>query len=243
MRISMKSILMTLCLLWPVHAFNRPQDTMATKNIGHRHEPIPLKVRVLEPEKNGSWPLRAKGPGWPLRVSWRYVDPAPGLAKILLLRNGQVVHTFSNGVSWGSAGKGFGDWPIPVNEYGPHSYRVQVVSTVDEKYSGSSVEFALVPFLKIWDPAHDGTTRKIGTTLKIVWFYSAACGDAVKIKAVTTNSQWAYDLETAYPIGAAYSGWYAWTIAPNIKPGEYRLFITGAVSFCWDRTPTIIVVP
>jgi hypothetical protein len=226
--------MVALGMAWSSYAFGGPPD------VAHVTRATAIaKVRVSMPKKSGG----PYAPGWPLRVAWQYLDPAPGLAAIQLLRDGQVARTICPGTAWGTAGKGYGDWMIPESEYGLHVYRVKVVSTVDANYAGTSAEFVLIPFMKIITPAGAEIVCKTGTSPGITWLHSAGCGETVRIKAVLTSEQRAYDLAAAHPIGPQQSGSYAWTIAPSIPPGQYRLFFTSSNSACSDRTIPIRVIP
>jgi hypothetical protein len=194
---------------------------------------IPLKpVSVMEP-KSGQTPY---APGWPLTIKWTYVGAPPGLAKVVLLKGTQEVYTFSGGTSWGSSGAGILAATMPANEFGFNLYKVKVVSTTNSNYSGTSGEFLSMPVLKVQSPIADGQTWKVGETRTIAWKYSGGCGNKVSIKAILTNSQWAYDLQTSWPIGSSWSGSFPWTIPASIPAGEYRIYFKSETAACSDRT-------
>jgi hypothetical protein len=127
---------------------------------------------------------------------------------------------------------------MPVNEFGFNLYKVKVVSTTSSAYSGTGGEFLSMPILKVQSPIANGQTWKIGETHTVTWKYSGGCGNKVSIKAILTSNQWAYDLQTSWPIGSNWSGSFPWTIPSTIPAGEYRIYLQSETSACSDRTAT-----
>jgi hypothetical protein len=125
---------------------------------------------------------------------------------------------------------------MPADQFGFHSFRVKVVSTTNERYAGTGEAFIAIPQLKITNPVTDGQTWKVGQTATITWKYSGGCGDKVGIKAILTSDQWAYDLQSAWPIGSDWQGLFAWTVPESIPAGEYRLYFRSASGACTNRT-------
>jgi hypothetical protein len=181
-------------------------------------------------------------PGWTLPVRWRYIGTPPGLARILLLKNDETVAVLHPGTAWGTAGVGTFNAVMPADQFGFHSYRVKVVSTTSERYAGTGDQFIAMPQLKITSPATDGQTWKVGQMANITWKYSGGCGDKVGIKAILTSDQWAYDLQSAWPIGSNWQGSFAWTVPASIPAGEYRLYFRSASGACTDRTAVFNIV-
>jgi hypothetical protein len=175
-------------------------------------------------------------PGWPLPIKWTYIGTPPGLAKVVLLKGTQEVYTFSGGTPWGSSGAGTLAATMPANEFGFNIYKVKVVSTTSNAWSATSGDFIAMPLLKVQSPTTDGQTWKVGETHTVTWKYSGGCGNKVSIKAILTSSQWAYDLQTSWPIGSNWSGSFPWTIPASIPAGEYRIYFKSENSACSDRT-------
>lgn len=190
------------------------------------------KVKVLEP-KPGPSPFV---PGWPLLVLWTYTGNPPGLAKIVLLKGTLEVATLAAGTPWGTGGAGCFTATMPADAFGLHYYKVKVFSPANSDYAGTSAEFVAIPLLKVQAPITDGQTWKVGETHTVTWKYSGGCGNTVSIKAILTNSQWAYDLQTSWPIGSNWNGSFPWTIPATIPAGEYRIYLKSGNSAGSDRT-------
>lgn len=201
------------------------------QTIDHGTIPI-ISLFVTEPKPSQTPYV----PGWPLTIKWTYAGTPPGLAKVVLLKGTQEVYTFSGGTSWGSNGAGTLAATMPANEYGFNLYKVKVVSTTSNSWSATSGEFIAMPILKVQSPTTDGQTWKVGETRTVTWKYSGGCGNKVSIKAILTSSQWAYDLQTSWPIGSNWSGSFPWTIPASIPAGEYRIYFKSENSACSDRT-------
>lgn len=195
-------------------------------------------VTVLEP-KSSQTPYV---PGWPLVIKWKYAGNPPGQAKVLLLKDDQIVKTFTSGTSWGGGGEGAFTSSMPENEFGFKLYKVKVVSTTNDKYSGSSSEFIAMPIMKVQAPVTNGQNWKVGETRTVTWKYSGGCGSKVRIKAILTSNQWAYDLQTNWPIGSNWNGSFPWTIPDSIPAGEYRIYLQSENAPCSDRTAIFNIV-
>jgi len=195
-------------------------------------------VTVLEP-KSSQTPYV---PGWPLTIKWKYVGNPPGQAKVLLLKEDQVVKTFTSGTSWGNGGEGAMNALMPDNEFGLKLYKVKVVSNTNDKYAGTGSEFIAMPIMKVQAPVTNGQNWKVGETHTVSWKYSAGCGSKVRIKAILTSDQWAYDLQTSWPIGSNWNGSFPWTIPASIPAGEYRIYLQSVNAGCSDRTAIFNVV-
>jgi len=195
-------------------------------------------VTVSEP-KAGQTPYV---PGWPLAVKWKYTGNPPGLAKVLLLKEDQIVRTFTPGTPWGNGGEGAFTASMPENEFGFTLYRVKVVSSTNDQYAGTSAEFMAMPTMKVKSPVADGQKWKVGETHIVNWKYSGGCGSKVRIKAILTSNVWAYDLQTSWPIGSNWNGSFPWTIPSGIPAGEYRIYLQSENAACSDRTAIFNVI-
>lgn len=215
---------------------DKMRSSRIPQSINQGTTPI-ISLSVTEP-KSSQTPYV---PGWPLTIKWTYADTPPGNAKVVLLKGTQAVYTFSQCTPWGSNGTGTLAATMPVNEFGFNIYKVKVVSTTSNAWSATSNEFISMPLLKVQSPTADGQTWKVGETHTITWKYSGGCGNKVSIKAIT-NSQWAYDLQTSWPIGSIWSGSFPWTISTSIPTGEYRIYFRSENSACNDRTAIIKII-
>ena len=222
-------------------AMSSPADKLKSSRIPQaiNQGTVPIiSLSVIEP-KSGQTPYV---PGWPLPIKWTYIGTPPGLAKIVLLKGTQEVFTFTPATSWGSGGQGSFAANMPPNEFGFNVYKVKVFSPTNSSWSATSGEFIAMPLLKVQAPINDGQPWKVGETYTVYWKYSAGCGNKVSIKAILTNDQWAYDLQTSWGIGSGWSGYFPWTIPASIPAGEYRIYLKSENSACSDRTAKFNIV-
>jgi hypothetical protein len=229
-----------------------PPPGSATGGVLHREinqQPAelftPQQVKITSPKENGQW-----SPGDGMSIQWEYKGTPPGQAKVLLVIKGaQTVHVVDPGRSWGQSGKG---WIIPF--YIPKSvpagdnYQIKIVSTIDDKYRGTSALFRILPYasLSVTNPAGNGPVQawKIGSTPTIQWKYAGDCGShvSIKIQGGVDDGWSSHLLNGSCPLGQNGIGSLNWTIPQTLpqtstswKAGnKYTLLIAGVENpKCW----------
>lgn len=228
----------------PVSARTAPKRPVSAQTRATAAQPTAIaesilsKVKVLEPKASPTPYV----PGWPLLVHWKYSGSPSGLAKVVLLKGDLEVKTLSAGTAWGSGGEGTLTATMPEDAFGFHYYKVRVFSPTNSDYSGTSEQFIAMPVLKVQAPVADGQTWKVGETHTVTWKYSGGCSNTVSIKAILTSNQWAYDLQTSWPIGSNWNGSFAWTIPASIPAGEYRIYLQSGNYAGSDRTAIFNII-
>jgi hypothetical protein len=217
---------------------------------GATHGPVspytPPQVTVTHPEQGATWAA-----GDPQSIEWQYSGDPPGQAKVLLMKNNQVIKTISAGQSWGQWGKGYIiPYYMPSDVPPGSGYVIKVVSTTDDKYRGTSGQFTITPYARliVTQPANNAPLANwpVGSVHTLTWTYSGNCGTHVKIELHGgVNDGWKiYLLATSVPIGANGSGSFQWTVPPSgtngitwIPGNQYQIMIAGIENQkCWDWT-------
>jgi len=206
----------------------------------------PPQVTVVKPEQGTNWAA-----GDPQEIKWHYTDNPPGQAKVLLMKNNQVVKTISAGQSWGQWGTGYIiPYYMPSDTPPDSGYVVKVVSTTDDKYRGTSGQFTILPYsrLIVTQPANNAPLANwpVGSVHTIAWTYTATCGTHVKVQLHGgVNDQWkVYIIVASWPIGSNGSGSFQWTVPASgtngivwIPGNQYQMTVSGLENQkCWDWT-------
>jgi len=210
---------------------------------GHVYPYKPPKVTVLMPEAGKNWAA-----GDPQEIKWQYVDDPPGQAKVLLMKNNQVIKIITAGQSWGQC------YIIPYympSDVPPDSgYTIKVVSTTDNNYKGTSGEFNITPYCRliVTQPPNNAPLANwpVGSSHTLTWTYTATCGSHVKIQLHGgVNDQWkVYVLVPSMTIGSNGTGSFTWIVPANgaygitwIPGNKYQMTVSGIENGkCWDWT-------